>query len=50
MVPGSLSLVVTASTVLARHVKPQTTVMPNCTCMPKDSVAVLLSTLPRPPL
>jgi hypothetical protein len=36
---------------LARHVmKPQTTVMPDCTCLPKHSVTVILSTLPRPPL
>ena len=35
---------------LARHVmKPQTTVT-DCTCLPKHPVAVMLSTLPRPPL
>jgi hypothetical protein len=45
-----LALVVTASTVLARHVKPQTILMPDCTCLPKDSVTVVLPTLPRPPL
>jgi hypothetical protein len=46
-----LALVVTASTVLARHVmKPQAIVMPDCTCLPKHSVTVILSTLPRPPL